>query len=66
METQFKTYKEVAVGDALAKNGAYPKGNVNAVQRYEGTGYNDGNLYRLDLDNGDSWFGWADRKVKLQ
>lgn len=66
MEKQFKMFKEVAVGDAVAKSGAFPQGTVTAVQRYEKTGYDEGNLYRLDLDNGDSWFGWAEREVKLQ
>jgi hypothetical protein len=66
MEKRFKMFKEVAVGDALAKSGRFPKGTVTLTKRHAGSNQTDGNLYQLDLDNGDTWWGWADRKVELQ
>lgn len=58
-------FKDVKVGQTLMKSGSFPGGKVVAIHIYNRTGYHEGELHRLDLDNGDQWYGWAERFVKV-
>lgn len=58
-------FKDIQIGQTVLKSGSFPSGKVLEVKRYEGTGYSEGELYRLSLDNGDQWYGWAERFVKI-